>query len=200
MPVSAAIKKKAVFLDRDGNINKDIGYPHSYHQIKIYPYSFEAVRKINQAGLAAVIITNQSGIGRGLIKESELQDIHEKMQAAFARQNAYFDGIYYCPHYLSSTIPEYNCDCTCRKPYPGMAQKAAGELHIDPTPSYMIGDKVEDIHFGLNIQATPVLVLTGYGQKSLLQLKDIGIIPAYVARDLLDAVNWVMKKEKELPR
>jgi D-glycero-D-manno-heptose 1,7-bisphosphate phosphatase len=197
MPDSAAIKKKAVFLDRDGNLNEDVGYPNSFHQIKIYPYSFEAVRKINQAGLMAVIATNQSGVGRGMITEAELKEIHEKMQADFARQNAYFDGIYYCPHYLSALIPEYNRDCTCRKPYPGMAQKAAEELHIDPTRSYMIGDKVEDIQFGLNIQATPILVLTGYGQKSLLQLKDMGIQPAYVAQNLLDAVNWILHKEKK---
>ena len=149
----------------------------------------------NRADMKAVVITNQSGIGRGLIKEEELKDIHEKMQAAFAEQGAYFDGIYYCPHYLSSTIPAYNHDCDCRKPHPGMALKAAAELQIDLSGSYMIGDKVEDIQFGLNSRATPILVLTGYGQKSRPQLKTLGIQPAYVAQDLLDAVNWIMNKE-----
>jgi D-glycero-D-manno-heptose 1,7-bisphosphate phosphatase len=78
-----------------------------------------------------------------------------------------------------------------------MAQKAAGDLRIDPAQSYMIGDKVEDIQFGLNIQATPILVLTGYGQKSLIKLKNLSIKPAYVAQDLVEAVNWVMNKDKK---
>ena len=189
------MKRKAVFLDRDGNINKDVGYPNSFQQIEIYSYSFEAVRKINQSGMLAVIATNQSGIGRGLIKEEELKDIHDKMLAAFAQKNARLDGIYYCPHFLTSSIPAYNRDCSCRKPFPGMAQKAAEELNIDLSQSYMIGDKVEDIQFGLNFGAAPILVLTGYGQKSLPQLKEKAIQPAYVAQDLLDAVNWIMKKE-----
>ena len=88
------MNNKAVFLDRDANINRDVGYPHSYDQIEIYSYSFEAVRKINQAGLLAVIITNQSGIGRGLIKEPELWEIHARMKRDFAARQALFNGIF----------------------------------------------------------------------------------------------------------
>lgn len=189
------MKKKAVFLDRDGNINRDVGYPHAYDQIEIYSYSFEAVRKINQAGMLAVIITNQSGIGRGLIREPELADIHARMRAAFEEQNARFDGIYHCPHFKASQNPAYDKDCPCRKPNPGMGLRAAADLGIDTSGSYMVGDKVEDIQFGLNLQAKSVLVLTGYGEKSLLKLKDLGIEPAYVAQHLLDAVNWIMEEE-----
>jgi D-glycero-D-manno-heptose 1,7-bisphosphate phosphatase len=189
------MNKKAVFLDRDGNINQDVGYPHSYDQIEIYPYSYEAVRKINQAGLLAVIITNQSGIGRGLIKEPELWDIHARMQRDFAARQALFNGIYYCPHHQSSRIPLYDKDCRCRKPYPGMALQAASDLGIDLARSYMIGDKVEDIQFGLNIESKPVLVLTGYGRKSLSRLEQLGISPAHVAQNLLDAVNWILEEE-----
>ena len=191
------MKKRAVFLDRDGNINKDVGYPNSPHLIEIYPYSYEAVRKINQAGLLAIITTNQSGIGRGLIKENELQDIHQRIQEDFVRQGAHFDGIYYCPHFISSKIPEYNKDCTCRKPLPGMALQAAVEHNIDLSRSYMVGDKVEDILFGLNIKAKPILVLTGYGEKSLTSLRKQGKAPVYEAKNLLEAVNWILKNEKE---
>jgi D-glycero-D-manno-heptose 1,7-bisphosphate phosphatase len=186
---------KAVFLDRDGNINRDVGYPHSYEQIDIYPYSFEAVRKINRAGLLAVIITNQSGVGRGLIEEPELWDIHNKMLGAFRQQGTHIDGVYYCPHHAASEIPVYARDCACRKPNPGMGLQAASDLGIDTTQSYMIGDKVEDIQFGINLGVTPVLVLTGYGRKSLDRLKAEGIAPAYVASDLLDAVNWILEQE-----
>lgn len=189
------MNKKAVFLDRDGNINQDVGYPHSYDQIEIYPYSYEAVRKINQAGLLAVIVTNQSGIGRGLIKEPELWDIHARMQREFAARQALFNGIYYCPHYQSSRIPLYDKDCRCRKPHPGMGLQAASDLGIGLPRSYMIGDKVEDIQFGLNIESKPVLVLTGYGRKSLSRLEQLGITPAHVAQNLLDAVNWILEEE-----
>ncbi len=190
------MKKKAVFLDRDGTINRDVGYPNSFRQIEIFPYSFEAVRKINDSGLLAVIITNQSGVGRGLIAEDNLHDIHQKMEAAFAEHNAHFDGIYYCPHYLLSSIPEYKKGCSCRKPFPGMAFQAAKDLNIDLTKSYMVGDKVEDVQFGLNIKAQPILLLTGFGRKSLIKLREEGIRPAHAAKNLLTAVNWILKSEK----
>jgi D-glycero-D-manno-heptose 1,7-bisphosphate phosphatase len=191
------MKRKAVFLDRDGTINKDVGYPNSYTAIEIFPYSFEAVRKLNQAGLLAVIITNQSGVGRGLIIEENLEEIHQKMREAFSQQGAHFDGIYYCPHYLFSTAPEYRKNCQCRKPLPGMALKAAEELRIDLKNSYMVGDKVEDVLFGVNIGAKPILCLTGFGQEALPKLKEKGIKPAFVAKTLLEAVHWILKEEKK---
>jgi D-glycero-D-manno-heptose 1,7-bisphosphate phosphatase len=191
------MKKRAVFLDRDGNINRDVGYPNSYDLIEIYPYSFEAVRKLNFAGFLAVIITNQSGIGRGLIPENKLLDIHARMKADFEQHNATIDGVYYCPHYLPSPDPEYGRECTCRKPHPGMGMQAAQDLEIDPSRSFMIGDKVEDIQFGLNLGTTPILVLTGYGERSREQLVELGINPAFIAPTLLDAVNWILVKETE---
>jgi len=190
------MKKKAVFLDRDGTINKDVGYPDSFSVIEIYPYSFEAIKKINEIGLLAVITTNQSGVGRGLIVEKNLHDIHRKLRDSFAERNAHFDGIYYCPHYLLSSTPQYRKDCHCRKPKPGMALQAAADLKIDMKNSYMVGDKVEDILFGLNIQAKSILVLTGYGKESLPKLKKRGIKPAYVAQNLLAAVSWIVEEEK----
>lgn len=190
------MKKRAVFLDRDGTINKDVGYPNSFQLIRIFPYSFEAVRKINEAGLLAVIITNQSGVGRGLIVEENLKDMHRQLKAAFAKHNAHFDSIYYCPHYLFSSAPEYRKNCSCRKPYPDMALRAAADLNIDLKKSYMVGDKVDDILLGLNIKAQPILVLTGFGVESHTKLKRKGIRPAYIASNLLDAVNWILQKEK----
>lgn len=193
------MKKRAVFLDRDGTINKDVGYPSSFSMIQIFPYSFEAIRKINEAGLFAVIVSNQSGVGRGLIVEKDLHDIHQKLKAAFAKRNAHFDGVYYCPHYRLSSIPRYRKNCRCRKPNPGMGLQAAAELNIDMNNSYMVGDKVEDILFGRNIQAKPILLLTGFGQEALPKLKKKRIAPAYVAANLLDAVNWILKQEKKMP-
>ncbi len=190
------MKKRAVFLDRDGTINKDVGYPNSYGMIDIFSYSYEAVKKINQAGFLAVVVTNQSGIGRGYIEEKNLHDIHRQMARDFGQHGARFDGIYYCPHYEASDRPEYRGDCACRKPNPGMARRAVHDLDIDLSQSYMIGDKVEDILFGKNIQASPILVLTGFGAKSLPKLREKGMEPAYVADTLLGAVEWILEKEK----
>ena len=192
------MKKRAVFLDRDGTINEDVGYPSNSGQVHIYPSSYEAVKKINQAGFLAVVITNQSGIGRGLLSEEDLESIHQKMRESFKAHKAQIDGFFYCPHYLSSAISRYNADCACRKPHPGMGLQAASALGIDLAGSYMIGDKVEDIQFGLSIRAKPILVLTGYGKKSLATLKKEGISPAHVAQNLLQAVDWILEYEKAL--
>jgi D-glycero-D-manno-heptose 1,7-bisphosphate phosphatase len=189
------MKKKAVFLDRDGNINRDVGYPGSYDMIEIYPFSYEAVRKINRAGMLAVVITNQSGIGRGLIDEDVLRSMHDQLRRDFTRRNARLDAIYYCPHYPESELSRYRIDCSCRKPKPGLALQAAADLNIDLSRSYMIGDKVEDIKFGWNIHAIPILVLTGYGEKSRKHFETSPAQPAYTAQNLLDAVNWIMERE-----
>ena len=193
------MKKRAVFLDRDGTINRDVGYPNSYDMVEIYPYSFSAIRKINEAGFLSIVVTNQSGIGRGFIEEKNLFDIHRKLRIDFAKRKAIIDGIYHCPHYEQSEIPEYAKDCDCRKPKPGMAHQAVRDFHIDTTKSYMIGDKAEDILFGINIQATSILLMTGFGQKSLSRLKEAGIEPAYIAENLAEAVDWIMDRENEDP-
>jgi D-glycero-D-manno-heptose 1,7-bisphosphate phosphatase len=190
------MKRRAVFLDRDGTLNKDVGYPNSFEAIEVYDYSFEAVRRINRAGFLAVVVTNQSGIGRGLIEEKKLREIHNKMRDLFNTNNARLDAFYYCPHYINSQDPRYRKDCACRKPNPGMALKASEELKIKLKGSYMVGDKIEDIEFGLNFDATPVLLLTGHGQKALRKLPEKGLQPSHVAKNLLEAVDWILKNEE----
>ena len=190
------MKNRAVFLDRDGTINEDVGYPNRFEQINIFPYSFEAVRKINEVGLKAVITTNQSGIGRGYLTEKDLHEIHQEIKRKFSKCNAFFDGIYYCPHYPLSKNPHYKKNCFCSKPNPGMAHQAALDLNLELKDSYMVGDKVEDIIFGFNFEAVPILVLTGYGIKSQMKLKEMGIQPAFIAQTLLESVHWILKKEK----
>jgi D-glycero-D-manno-heptose 1,7-bisphosphate phosphatase len=189
--------RRAVFLDRDGTINEDVGYPGRYGQVRIYPCSFEAVRKLNAAGLAVVVITNQSGVGRGFFTEEELRVIHDTMRADFAAAGARIDAVYYCPHFMGSLSPAYDIDCACRKPFPGMAIRAREELDLDLEGSYMVGDKVEDVRFGLNVGARPVLVLTGYGEASREALLREGIEPAHVAPDLGAAADWILACERE---
>jgi len=190
------MKKKAVFLDRDGTLNADAAYASRYEQIVVYPESFEAVKKLNRAGLLAVVVTNQSAVGRGLLTEDGLNDIHDRLNASFAGRGARLDAIYYCPHYPLSADPRYGRECDCRKPNPGLALRAAAELGIELSQSYMIGDKAEDIIFGMNIRAVPVLVLTGSGRESLTKLREQGLEPAYVAETILDAADWVLDRER----
>ncbi len=192
------MSRKAVFLDRDGTINEDSGYPTDFSQIKIYPFSFEAVRRLNQVGLPVIILTNQSAVGRGLLSEENLRLLHQKMQQVFQENGARLDAFYYCPHYEHSSFPPYHGNCFCRKPKPGLALRAASDFGLDLEDSYIVGDKVEDMLLGLEIRATPVLVLTGYGMKAQAELKARGVKPAYIASDLLQAVNWILEKEKEL--
>ncbi len=188
------MSKRAVFLDRDGTLNKDVGYPSCYSQLLIFPFSFEAVRRINQAGLLAVVMTNQSGVGRGLFNEGDLQGMHRRLSEDFVAHQARLDGIYYCPHYLQSLEQRYRQDCACRKPNTGMALRASREMDIDLRSSFMIGDKVEDVEFGRNMGAVPVLVLTGNGRESEKQLAEEGRPPAYIAATLREAVDWVLKE------
>ena len=190
------MKNRAVFFDRDGTINKEAGYPGDYSRISIYPASFSAVRLLNQAGLLAIVVTNQSGVGRGLFSEDALAEIHDSMKRAFTARNVRLDAIYYCPHFEGSEIPKYRQRCDCRKPAAGLALRAASDFHLDLRHSYTVGDKVEDIAFGMNIGAAPVLVLTGSGRKSLKQLREQQIMPAFVANDILAAAAWIVAREK----
>lgn len=192
-------KRRAVFLDRDGTINEDVGYPSRIDQVRIYPYAFEALRKIKDAGFAAVVVTNQSGIGRGYLTEADLAAIHRFIAAEFAARAVRIDAFYYCPHYEFSDLPGYRGLCACRKPEPEMGRRAAADLDLDLERSYMIGDKVEDIRFGLAIGAKPVLVRTGYGAESERRLPELGITPAAVADDLRTAVDWVLTDGGAVP-
>ncbi len=161
--VHLAMTTRAVFLDRDGTLNEDAGYPGNFGSITIFPVSFEAVRRLNEAGLLAIVVSNQSGVGRGFFGEAEVADIHAQMAAAFAAAGARIDAFYFCPHFEGAAEPRYAAACDCRKPKPGLALRAAADFGIDLGRSYMIGDKPDDIAFGRNIGAAPVLVLTGRG-------------------------------------
>ena len=188
--------KRAVFLDRDGTLSRDVGYPADWSQVHIYPFAFEAVRRLRQAGLAPVVITDQSGVGRGFFSEEDLRILHREFSAVFESERAPIDGIYYCPHYSPGAGEEGRGDCACAKPKPGLGLRAAADLGLELPGSYMVGDKPCDIVFGLAIGAVPVLVLTGYGRRSLADLRRGGIRPGHVADDLAAAADWIVSREK----
>jgi len=190
------VNRPAVFLDRDGTIVDDTGYPSRFDQLRIFPRSFEAVRLLNRAGFPVVVVTNQSGVGRGYLTEAELAGLHDRMGRAFAAEGARLDAFYSCPHFPFSPDPKYRIDCACRKPLPGLGLRAAADLSLDLARSYMIGDKADDVRFGRAIGATPILVLTGYGREAREKLEDEkGGAPAVVA-DLGEAVDLILAREK----
>ncbi len=172
-------KNKAIFLDRDGVINKEVGYLSSPDKFDFIDGTIEALKTLKQKGFLLIIITNQAGIARGYYSEEILISIHKKMNDILQQNDIILDGIYYCPHH-----PDYTGSCDCRKPKPGMIFKAKDEFNIDMKNSFMVGDTLNDIETGLNANCKTVLVLTGYGAE---EQKKIGNIkPDFIFQNLLE--------------
>lgn len=184
--------QSAIFIDRDGTLNEDIGYVSSPEQLSLYPWAGEAVRLINEAGIKAIVITNQSGIARGMYTEETLGEIHQKMIKELATQGAKLDGVYYCPHHPEIGDARYRIECDCRKPNTGMLDRAAREHNIDLSCSFVVGDKESDINLALNAGARAALVLTGYGRETEAHRDRFRCEPAFVAETLLDAVRLIL--------
>jgi D-glycero-D-manno-heptose 1,7-bisphosphate phosphatase len=157
-PAAPATARPAVFLDRDGVINENLpdAYVDDWARFRFLPGVVEAIAKLNRAGYLVVVVTNQAGIGRGLMTEAALQEIHARMLAAIETDGGRVDLVLYCPH-----APEAGCDC--RKPRPGMLHRAAARLAIDLERSYFVGDHVTDVQAGRAAGCHPILVLTGRG-------------------------------------
>lgn len=173
-------KKPAVFLDRDGVLTEERGYVASIEALRIFPYAAECVRQIHEKGYYAIVITNQSGVARGLFTEEQLL----QMNAYLMRQTG-VDAVYYCPHHPEGKVEKYRKVCQCRKPGIGMIQKACREFGIDLTGSYMVGDRAGDILAGQNAGVKTVLVESGYGTERL----ECAVLPDYIVRDLRDVIE-----------
>jgi D-glycero-D-manno-heptose 1,7-bisphosphate phosphatase len=187
---------RAIFVDRDGTINEDIGYVSRPEELKLYPFAAEAIRLANAAGFKLIIVTNQAGIARGLYSEEDLSAIHALMTEEFLRQGARVDAIYYCPHHPEIGDGKYRLACECRKPRPGLLKTAALDYGIDLSRSYVIGDKASDIELAANTGSKGVLVLTGYGRQTIDNPTLWPCEPALVARDLLDGVRRILDTQK----
>ena len=176
---------RAIFMDRDGTVSEEVGYMYDAGLYKPFPWAGPAVRRINESGMKAVLVTNQSGVGRGYFDEALVGEIHGILRAELARSNARLDAIYYCPH-----EPEAACDC--RKPLPGMLLKAQRDLDIDFSKSYMIGDKQVDVETGHSVGVKSILVLTGYGRDERERHKNDKLQPTYIAENLMQAVEAIL--------
>lgn len=150
--------RKAVFLDRDGTLNPDPGYISNPDDFELFPGVAEALARLKKAGYLLILITNQSGISRGLITPEQLELVHQKLQNLLASADAELDAIYFCPHHADYPPVNGISDCNCRKPRPGMILQAIKDFNIDRDLSYVIGDRSKDIKIGLDTGIKPICI------------------------------------------
>jgi D-glycero-D-manno-heptose 1,7-bisphosphate phosphatase len=185
--------RPAVFIDRDGTLTEEVGYVNHPSRLRLLPRAAEAIRRLNAAGVAAVVVTNQAGLARGYFSDDILRATNEALIAQLKDAGAHLDGIYVCPHHPTEGVPPYRAQCDCRKPAPGLLQRAAADLDLDLTVSTMVGDKASDLVPGRAVGARAVLVLTGYGLGEWeYRRAQFPVAPDHVAGDLLDAVDWAL--------
>jgi len=187
MPPSAKVKTKAVFLDRDGTINKEIHHLRDVKQLRILPGAAHAIKQINRLGFLVIILTNQSVIGHGLSTEKKVDHIHAVLRGRLRRNGANIDAIYYCPHHPKAKLKKYRMYCSCRKPGIALIQEAAKTLKIDLKKSFMVGDKTGDILAGKRAKLKTILVQTGYAGKDNVH----DVTPDFIAKNLAAAVKII---------
>jgi D-glycero-D-manno-heptose 1,7-bisphosphate phosphatase len=194
-------KNAAVFLDRDGTINEEVGYLDSIDKLRLFVNTAEAIRLINESGMKAVVITNQSGVAKGYFTEEFVRTVHERIQEMLRQRGAFIDAFYYCPHHQTEGIGGYLQYCACRKPEAGMLIEASKEFDIDLQRSYTVGDMLKDIQVAHTVGAKAILVKTGYClntiQKDLTPDSSEICQPSYIAEDILDAVKWIIEDWKK---
>lgn len=191
-------KHPAVFLDRDGTVNEQMGYINHISRFHLLPGAAKAIRLLNDKGIPVVIVSNQSGLARGYFPVELLDEVHEKMNRLLAEEGASIDGLYYCPHHPEAKEEQYRDTCNCRKPKTGMLLQAAEELNLDLSRSFLVGDRWSDIKCANNAGCTAVHVLTGYGKGDYQYIRPTqNIQPSHVADDLYAAVEWILQKMED---
>jgi D-glycero-D-manno-heptose 1,7-bisphosphate phosphatase len=184
----------AVFLDRDGTLNEEMGYINHLSRFRLLPQAVPAIRCLNAAGVKVVVVTNQSGAARGYFPASLVDEIHALLQKILAAGGAHLDGIYACLHHPDE-------GCACRKPRPTLIEHAARDLDLDLSRSYLVGDRYKDIETAANAGVKGILVLTGYGRGEYDYLRAAQPVqPVHVAPDLAAAVEWILRDLKKKPQ
>ena len=181
------MSQPAVFLDRDGTINEEMGYINHLSRFKLLPQAVPAIRRLNEAGVKVVVVTNQSGAARGYFPASLVDEVHAHLKQLLTAGGAHLDGIYACLHGPAD-------GCACRKPQPTLMEQAARDLDLDLCRSYLVGDRYSDIQTAANAGAKGILVLTGYGRGEYEYVRpEQKVQPVHVAPDLEAAVEWILQ-------
>jgi D-glycero-D-manno-heptose 1,7-bisphosphate phosphatase len=185
-PLADAPLRPAVFLDRDGTIADEVGYLNHISRFRMFPFAPSAIARLNNHKLPVIVITNQSGVARGYFPESLVQAVHDRMTRELAAAGARLDAVYYCPHQGKDA-------CDCRKPKPGLLQRAAREHALDLGRSFVVGDRYGDVELARGVGAKAILVRTGYGAGELQwHSAKWSSPPDFVAEDLSAAVDWIL--------
>jgi D-glycero-D-manno-heptose 1,7-bisphosphate phosphatase len=184
---------QAIFLDRDGTINEEVGYLRSLTQLALLPQALTAIKLINASGMKSIVVTNQSGVARGFFTATFVDEVHRQIQEMLLPHQAHLDAFYFCPHHPEG-LGIYRQECGCRKPEPGMLLTAARDLGIDLGQSYLIGDTGKDMQAAARAGVKAVLVRTGYGRVAETERSEIA--PYHVADDILEAVKWIMQDRR----
>ena len=185
---------RAVFFDRDGTINVEVGYLRELKQLVLIPGAGAAIRRLNEAGFKVVLVTNQSGIARGYFTEDFVQETHTLLKRMLQTEGARLDGIYYCPHHPQSGNTRYTRECECRKPGTGMVEQAARELDIDVKRSFVVGDKWIDVELGQRAGAAAILVKSGFSPDDPGNVRPGRIRePDCIAHTIAEAADWILK-------
>jgi len=186
--------RPAIFLDRDGTLNVDVGYLHAIEQLELFPWTGDALRLLRRAGFALVVVSNQSGIAQGLIAPGFVEEAHVEMRRRLHGAGADLDALYYCPHHPRGSVASLAVDCRCRKPSPGMIDDAVRDLGLDAARSWVIGDKWLDVQLGHAAGARSVLVRTGWGAQQE-RVRPAGQRVEAVCDNLIHAVSVILDAE-----
>jgi D-glycero-D-manno-heptose 1,7-bisphosphate phosphatase len=191
-PDSGQAPRAAVFLDRDGTIIEDVGYLDAVDRITFFPWTVDAIRALNRAGLPVVVVTNQSGIARGKLTEAFVNEAHRAISARLEAGGARIDAYYYCPHHPDGSVVSLAQACDCRKPGRALVDRAAHDMALDPAHSFVVGDKWLDVGLGRAVGARSILVRTGYGA-SEEQQPQAGVTADAIVDNLAAAVSWILR-------
>jgi D-glycero-D-manno-heptose 1,7-bisphosphate phosphatase len=187
--------RPAVFMDRDGCLIEEMGYINHPSRVRLLPRTSAAVTRLNRAGIAAVMATNQAGIARDYFSEETLEAVNAEVERQLGDQGARLDALYVCTHHPTAGQAPHRDVCGCRKPKPGLLLRAAAEMNLDLSRSVMIGDKPSDVAAGQAAGVSTVLVLTGYGRGEWeYRRHEWTLGPDHVAEDLFDAVEWALAR------
>jgi D-glycero-D-manno-heptose 1,7-bisphosphate phosphatase len=180
-----------VFLDRDGTIVADAGYLDRVERVAPFPWTADALRLLRRAGYALVVVTNQSGVARGYFPEARVHEIHAEVDRRLARGDAGVDAYFHCPHYPGAADPAYARECTCRKPAPGLVERAVRELGLDVARSFVVGDKWSDVELAMRVGARGLLI-QGRGTTAEPGSPPPGVTAAAIVPNLAAAASWIL--------
>jgi len=183
--------ERAVFLDRDGTIIEEVGYLDRPERVEFFPWTIDAIRVLNRAELAVVLVSNQSGIARGFFTDAVVDTVHQRMDDMLSAGGARIDAYYYCPHHPDGSVAELAKVCDCRKPARGLVDRAVAEFGVDPARSFVVGDRWLDIGLARTVGARGVLVRTGYGEREEGKPPN-GMEADAIVDNLIAASSWIL--------